>query len=194
VVVPYHRNVAQYSAHDVAAELRRRLPGLGSKKLHKLLYYCQGHHLGSLSEPMFSEDFQAWDRGPVVASLWRAERYEHAQPDATTAFDQGTLNTIGYVVSRYGGMTGADLEALTHNEQPWLIADARRRSGGSQVMAKAEIRAYFARHQPADESDEDEDAAVDPAVTRAWLAGAKDRLRDPLTRDDPRAILGLAKR
>jgi hypothetical protein len=29
-----------YRAADVAAELRRRLPGIGAKKLHKLLYYC----------------------------------------------------------------------------------------------------------------------------------------------------------
>jgi hypothetical protein len=33
------------SAHDVAAALRARLPDLPTKKLHKLLYYCQGHHL-----------------------------------------------------------------------------------------------------------------------------------------------------
>ncbi|HST47683.1 Panacea domain-containing protein [Jatrophihabitans sp.] len=185
--------MAPYSAQDVAAELRRRLPGVGTKKLHKLLYYCQGHHLGALGEPMFSEDFQAWDRGPVVASLWRAERYDQAEPVSAAAFDQGTLNTIGYVISRYGAMTGADLEALTHNEQPWMVADARRRSGGSQVMAKAEIGAYFAHHQATDESDDDEDFAVDPAVTRAWLAGAKDRLRDPLSHDDRGAILGLTK-
>ncbi|MGQ0776145.1 MAG: hypothetical protein ACT4NY_17255 [Pseudonocardiales bacterium] len=39
------------SAHDVAAVLRDRLPGLGAKKLHKLLYYCQGHHLATFGEP-----------------------------------------------------------------------------------------------------------------------------------------------
>jgi|SRR4051812_20328037 len=186
--------MARYSADDVAAELRRRLPGVGAKKLHKLLYYCQGHHLGTLGEPMFPEDFQAWDRGPVVASLWRAERYDQASPAASATFDQGALSTIGYVISRYGTMTGADLEALTHNEQPWATADARRRSGGSQVMAKAEIRAYFAQHQPVDESDEDEDEAVVPAGARAWLSGAEDRLNDALSPDDRAAILALAKR
>jgi hypothetical protein len=30
------------SALDVATELRKRLPGVGVKKLHKLLYYCKG--------------------------------------------------------------------------------------------------------------------------------------------------------
>jgi hypothetical protein len=35
------------SAHDVAAEIRRRQPSVGTKKLHKLLYYCQGHYLAA---------------------------------------------------------------------------------------------------------------------------------------------------
>ncbi|MBV9820779.1 MAG: DUF4065 domain-containing protein [Actinobacteria bacterium] len=186
--------MAGYSAHDVAAELRRRLPGVGVKKLHKLLYYCQGHHLGTVGEAMFSEEFQAWDRGPVVASLWRAERYDEVRPVSAAVFDQGTLNTIGYVISRYGAMTGADLEALTHNEQPWAAADARRRSGGSQVIAKTEIKDYFAQHQPVDESDEGEDYAGTPAAAQEWLAGAEDRLKDTLAPDDRAAILALVKR
>jgi len=41
------------SAHDVAAALRDRLPGLPTKKLHKLLYFCQGHHLAVKGEPLF---------------------------------------------------------------------------------------------------------------------------------------------
>jgi uncharacterized phage-associated protein len=62
------------SAHDVAAALRERLPGLGVKKLHKLLYYCQGHHLAVFEEPLFRETISAWDMGPVVGTLWKQER------------------------------------------------------------------------------------------------------------------------
>ena len=52
------------SAHSVAVELRHRLPGVGVKKLHKLLYYCQGHHLATFGLPLFSESISAWDMGP----------------------------------------------------------------------------------------------------------------------------------
>lgn len=186
--------MATYSAHDVAAELRRRIPGIGVKKLHKLLYYCQGHNLGTLGQPMFSEDFHAWNHGPVVASLWRTERYDDVHPEPAGSFDQATLNTIGYVISRYGSMTGADLEALTHNEGPWLQADERRGKGGSQLMPKDEIRTYFMKHPPTDESDDDEDFTVDPTSLQAWLSGAKKRAGEPLSRDDRAALLALAKR
>lgn len=58
------------SASDVAAALRDRLPGLPTKKLHKLLYYCQAHHLAAFDEPLFSDSISAWNMGPVVGTLW----------------------------------------------------------------------------------------------------------------------------
>ncbi|PZS38029.1 MAG: hypothetical protein DLM62_15890 [Pseudonocardiales bacterium] len=62
------------SAHEVAAVLRDRLPGLPTKELHKLLYYCQGHHLATVDEPLFGETISAGDMGPVVGTLWYAEK------------------------------------------------------------------------------------------------------------------------
>src|SRR5918998_5536593 len=109
------------SVHDVAAALRERLPGVGNKQLHKLLYYCQGHHLAGFGMAIFSENIYAWDMGPVVASLWREERYQDPRPEPHV-LTEAELNTIGYVVSRYGGLSGNDLERLTHSEDPWLTA------------------------------------------------------------------------
>lgn len=117
-------------AHYVAAELRRRLPGVGVKKLHKLLYYCQGHHLATFDEPLFNESISAWDMGPVVGQLWRSEK-DHGIATADAVLDEAVLNTVGYVVSRYGALTGNDLERLTHSEDPWIDADSKRDKGGT---------------------------------------------------------------
>src|SRR5579859_3107573 len=87
------------SAHDVAAVLRKRLPGVGIKKLHNLLYYCQGHHLATLGEALFGETVSAWDMGPVVGTLWKAERDGDAPP-VDPHLGEAELNTIGYVISR----------------------------------------------------------------------------------------------
>ena len=132
-----------YSAHDVAAELRRRLPGLGTKKLHKLLYYCQGHHLAALGEPLFDESIGAWDMGPVVDALWAAEKRGLTEP-TRAALDEAALNTVGYVLSRYGALTGDDLEAKTHAEPPWRLADAVRRPGDSAPIHPQWMHDYFA--------------------------------------------------
>jgi uncharacterized phage-associated protein len=179
------------SAHDVAAVLRARLPGLGTKKMHKLLYYCQGHHLATFGEPLFPERVAAWDMGPVVETLWRDEKY-HDEPPPRAELDEAALNTVGYVLSRYGSSTGADLEHMTHSETPWRLADAARQPGDSALIRPEWMRDYF-RTDGAPGADEDEvpldsgavsavirDAASQPGSghvddledLRAWALGA----------------------
>jgi uncharacterized phage-associated protein len=163
---------ARYAAHVavsaqvIAAELRRRLPGLGTKKQHKLLYYCQGHHLATFGEPLFHESISAWDMGPVVGQLWFDER-SGQQPMELEELDEGQLNTIGYVLSRYGALSGADLEHLTHSEAPWREADRDRRPHESARISVESLRAYF---QAADEDEGDEvTPPPDSQSVRAWL-------------------------
>lgn len=130
------------SAHDIAAELRARHPGLLVKKLHKLLYYCQGHHLAVHGQPLFSETIEAWDMGPVVAELWRAEKRGTPQP-SRQELGEAELNTICYTLSRYGELTGRDLENLTHSEEPWQRANEGRRLGVGVPLDPDVIVRYF---------------------------------------------------
>jgi uncharacterized phage-associated protein len=174
------------SAHDIAAAVRERMPGVGQKKLHKLLYYCQGHHLATFGRPLFSEQIQAWDMGPVVASLWRDEKYGEPQPQSHI-LDEGALNTVGYVVSRYGSLNGDQLERLTHSEHPWRAGNARRLVGDSDRIEQGWIRAYFA-HAVSNDQEDDQDA-LDPELVSAWLASTRPRDDAPPPRQDSREAL-----
>lgn len=110
------------SAHDAAAELRRRFnhdPGV--VKIHKLLYYAQGWHLTWAGEPLFSEEIEAWANGPVVADLWHAEDKNYGTPESRPLAGV-QLATIDYVVDRYGRYTARELIRLTHREDPWREA------------------------------------------------------------------------
>jgi uncharacterized phage-associated protein len=157
------------SAHDIAAALRDRLPGLGQKQLHKLLYYCQGHHLAALGRPIFSENIYAWDMGPVVASLWRDERDQTPRPQPHP-LGEAELNTIGYVVSRYGGLTGNDLERLTHSEEPWCAGDRRRAGGGSDRIEREWLTDFFVADGRLD--PDSGEPVPDPDDVKAWLDDA----------------------
>jgi uncharacterized phage-associated protein len=164
------------SACDVAAALRDRLPGLPTKKLHKLLYYCQGHHLAIFDEPLFSGTISAWDMGPVVGNLWHAEK----QGEISTAhreMDEAQLNTVGYVVSRYGALTGQDLEHLTHSEDPWKLADSGRRPGESTRIKPEWIKHYFKTSGRA--GNDEDNVVLDSAVVTRWLQGAEQRREAP---------------
>lgn len=154
------------SAHRVATELRRRLPGVGVKKLHKLLYYCQGHHLATFGEPLFSETISAWDMGPVVGTLWYSKKEGSAEPGPRVV-DEGDLNTIGYVVSRYGNLTGNDLERLTHAEDPWRDANIIRPEHGRVRITNESIERFFRGNLASPE-----DAELDAAELTAWLRQA----------------------
>jgi len=170
-------------AADVAAELRRRLPGIGAKKLHKLLYYCQGHHLADIRHPLFIESIAAWDMGPVVGELWTQEQTVSPPPATTTgALSQAALNTIGYVVSRYGALTGRDLAILSHGEPPWLIAHARGRSTGdrSPKLSHQDMRQFF----ESSEDDEDSTAVLQQEDVQELLRGAIERAASPPRPDD----------
>jgi uncharacterized phage-associated protein len=174
------------SAHLAAEEIRKRIPGVGNVKIHKLLYYAQGHHLAAFGEPLFDDTISAWDMGPVVGSLWHAERNEHEQFDFDeAAADEAALNTIGYIVSRYGGLTAQDLIRLSHGEPPWQIANAQRQPGTSVRIPTESIREYFA--VVADE-DEETGPPVDAELLHDVLSGAPERLRRDVRTDTADAI------
>jgi uncharacterized phage-associated protein len=177
------------SAHDVAAELRRRLPGVGTKKLHKLLYYCQGHHLATFNGPLFNETISAWDMGPVVGTLWHPERERDDRGASSAALTEGQLNTVGYVVSRYGALSGADLEHLTHCESPWQEADRQRPRRTSAKITLESIHAYFTSAE-SDEGDEDTPLPDADAVAK-WLASVP---AQPSGNARPDSIEGLRAR
>ena len=183
--VDQYSEVMTLSAHDVAAVLRGRLPGLATKKLHKLLYYCQGHHLAAFDEPLFTETIAAYDMGPVVPLLWREEKSGDI-PSLRTELNEAQLNTIGYVISRYGALTGRDLENLSHNESPWQIANSTRRPGQSVRIEPAWIRDYF-RTNGVGESDDDE-LPLDSAAVTDLLKDARTRLAEPSQPDSVEEI------
>lgn len=169
------------SAHDVAREIRARLPGVPRKKLHKLLYCCQGHHLGTFDQPLFRESISAWDMGPVVGQLWQRERNGHQGPPARD-LTEAQLNTVGYVISRYGANTGRDLETLTHHQPPWQRADEHRRPGESAKIELDWIRDHFAGDV------EEFEVPLDSTAVRTWLAGAESRRTKPARPDKLEAL------
>lgn len=177
-------------AAAVAQQLRTRLPGLPTLKLHKLLYYCQGHHLAVTGDALFEETISAWDMGPVVGQLWHAEQGGTIDL-APVPLTESQLNTVGYVISRYGQLTGTDLKHLTHAEDPWRRADSGRQPGSSARIEPLWLIEWFARDA---EDEHDEPGLLDSDEVRAWLSGASDRRVEGLAADDLEMLRARATR
>lgn len=61
-----------YSVSQVAGTIAERSGWTFSNlALQKLTFLAQMLHLGKTETPFFPEDFEAWDYGPVVPSLYR---------------------------------------------------------------------------------------------------------------------------
>ncbi|NHT18739.1 type II toxin-antitoxin system antitoxin SocA domain-containing protein [Cellulomonas sp. IC4_254] len=117
------------SAHDVAAYILEHKRGpMTTMKLQKLVYYSQAWHLVWADEPLFDEEIQAWANGPVVYELFSAHRGKFSveswpQGDSSKLepYQQGTIDAV---LDTYGDLSGRQLSALTHNEEPWRDARA----------------------------------------------------------------------
>jgi uncharacterized phage-associated protein len=180
-------------AAQVAYEIRKRLPGVGRVKLHKLLYKCQGHHLAWYDEPMFSDAICAWDMGPVVTSVWHADKESpKANGERWPVLEERVLNTIGYVISRYGDMSGAELMNLTHSETPWIRANAHR----LPVRRSAKIRTDWIKdyHIAADLAEQEDQPQFDPDQVTALLSTVTEQSSRSLQPDSLDDIHAWARR
>lgn len=134
-------------AAAVAGEIRRRRRGIGKVKLHKLLYYVQGYHLVWEGRPAFVEEIEAWEKGPVVARLWRYERYrDHSA--AGEPLPETVRNTVTNVLCRFGHMTGKELINATHAEDPWCRVTGNGRNVSNQVISHRSLVDFFSRESP----------------------------------------------
>lgn len=116
-------------------------------KLQKLCYYVQGYSLAIDGTPLFEEDFQAWQFGPVIPSLYSKHKgYQWRQISEALEGDVEVSPRLRAIVGAYGKFDGAALSTMTHREAPWL--DARQgipeTDGSSSVISKESMRGFFA--------------------------------------------------
>ena len=139
--------VAAVSVHDVAEALHERLPDADVVKIHKLLYFAQGLHLGWTGEPLFEEQIDAWAKGPVVPALWHFEKSGAPRKEPRQSLAPAQMSLIDLVVSRYGKLTGRDLIQLTHSDQgPWcqVSEDDDPQASGNPRITLELMRDWFA--------------------------------------------------
>lgn len=115
-------------------------------KLQKLCYYAQGYALAE-DGPIFPEDFQAWQHGPVIYDLY--SKFKHFQwrqiGDEVGEITADLKEFINEIVSAYGRYDGAALSTMTHREKPWL--EARKgldeSQGSTATITKDSLSDFF---------------------------------------------------
>ena len=121
---------------------------LTNMKLNKLLYYAQGHYLKKYGIPMFEDEIEAWEHGPVIAVVYT--KYKCNGNDPITIYAKEDIEKVQNenieilfeVAREYGKYTASALRNMTHAlKSPW---DQTYEEGKNhKVIPKSLIHQYF---------------------------------------------------
>ncbi len=122
---------AKYTADQISDWILVNYKGkekITNLKLQKLLYYCQAWYLAFNNKPLFKDEIQAWLHGPVVPEIYRKFKefawnpIEPKEAITPIELDDDSENLVREVLKEYGDVDPKSLEAMTHNEDPWINA------------------------------------------------------------------------
>lgn len=109
------------TASDVVRYLKTQTSIQGEMHAHKLLYYAQAWNLAWDGEPLFDEEIQAWEQGPVLPDVRRNRSWELSPSEDVDLTPQQKEN-VRAVAAYYAHVgAGRALSALTHEESPWRL-------------------------------------------------------------------------
>jgi uncharacterized phage-associated protein len=114
------------TAFEVAKYIIKSL-AVDNLKLQKLLYYSQAVYLVLHDkEPLFMEDIEAWDYGPVIPPVYHEYKqygFETIPPtEEQSALDFEQMRAVDMTLACFGVLSGPALINQTHYEDPWKNA------------------------------------------------------------------------
>src|SRR5690625_848393 len=101
------------TAADVAAYINTQTRVTGRVQLQKLLYYVQAWSLAWDGSPIFDDEIEAWEKGPVVRAVYDGHRGDISR------VSEDARRTVDAVLKFYGRFYGSALIERTHSEKPW---------------------------------------------------------------------------
>jgi uncharacterized phage-associated protein len=143
---------------DLADKERRSVSHL---KLQKLLYFCYAWYAGNNNEPLFGDDFEAWQYGPVAREIYGQFARFGSSPIASRAFepdanpwddapaavtDQNVRDAVEQVWNAYKDKGVSWLVDASHaKSEPWGIVVSKSGSVRKQRIPFETVRQVYAQ-------------------------------------------------
>lgn len=115
--------------HEVANYFIENGTDITPKKLQKLTYYAEAWHNALLNASLIdNSNFEAWVHGPVSPELYSTYRnygwdvIDEPEQKMIPTLSEQQLELLNSILETYDGLSGNELEALTHSESPWINA------------------------------------------------------------------------
>lgn len=124
-------------------------------KLQKILYYVQGYFLAKFDRPLFPDDIQAWNFGPVVPNVYY--HFSKFGPEILCPAEKEDLEgcnlsqdereLIDRVINQKLQCSASALVKATHNEEPWLQATQRGEKIRRNTIIDIEVMKNYFKKQ-----------------------------------------------
>jgi uncharacterized phage-associated protein len=155
------KSLSRVDSAVLAEYILQNYGSMSHLKLQKLVYYIEALHLAYFDKSLIDDDFQAWLHGPVSRKLYDVLKgysvlyteveYNKAEGEAdpTTVINESLtddqITLITDVLNEYSKLNSYQLEALTHEEAPWIEARKGVPMGErcENIISKEIMRAYY---------------------------------------------------
>lgn len=146
-VADFFIDLAQGNENDTITNMR----------VNKLVYFAQAWFLARYDIPLFSEEIEAWDYGPVIPALYQKYKtygknnIESVSDDySPDIFSTEELETLKDVFIYYGKFSTTELVNRTHQKGgPWyMVTSVKNRN--TNIITKESLRNYYQSQKPLD--------------------------------------------
>lgn len=134
---------------DTAKYIMKKTGKTGPMKLQRLCYYAQAWSLVWDKKPLFFEDFEAWQSGPVCRELFdlTEDLFLVSEDDIrgnTENLSDVQKESINAVLEHYGDKSAMWISSLSRLEEPWNIA-IKNVSGevSLDIISKESMLSYY---------------------------------------------------
>lgn len=122
---------------------------MSNKKLQKICYYIYSWYLAVYEKPIAETEFEAWVHGPVSPRIYDLyKRYGWNDIPQYVGFlpVEDEVIRFAFCVCNYYNQFSADqLEAMTHQESPWLKAREGLKSyeSSKKIISDYDIMVFY---------------------------------------------------
>lgn len=140
-------NVAKYVIYLASQAFvgdNKEREGITNLKLQKVLYFAQAYYLSKVGKPLFSDNIEAWEYGPVIPSIYHKFKSKGSNPiiceEDKSSLSLEDKETLKKVWETFGGYSASRLVDIAHAHTPWKEANKSQ----SQIISQKSIKEYYA--------------------------------------------------
>lgn len=140
------------SVHEVAKYIIENGTDITPKKLQKLTYYSEAWHNALLDTGLINDThFEAWVHGPVSPELYSTYKdfgwkiIDKPIKNIDITLNDKQIEVINSVLETYDSFSGNELEAITHQEDPWKKqrVGLKETEPSNKIISKIDMKEYY---------------------------------------------------